>query len=290
MEPLLETTRLMAVIFTVRKGSLTMASKQSSKAASDKQAKQDQSIEHQESESTKAIASDAQTEPDQAADFDELVEALSGDLSEIEPEAGMELISEWQAFLSDSKEAGVKELASGLKELQKLLKSGKATGHDISEVLIHLGEQTAEFASEAEKGSKQTVQRLAKQLRTAGTSIAKAEDKEYLEQIDSLVEQAESDELTTLESDAAISTIDTWYNLLHKSEDAKLQSVANSLKELKQALKRSNAKPDTIAHVLTQLGEQTVEAASEAPRGFKGAIQKLGKQLSRAGASLSEAE
>lgn len=267
-----------------------MASKQSSKASSAKQAQSADAIEHQETESTKAIADDTQAAPDQTADFDELIEDLSGDFTEIEPEAGLDLISEWQSFLSGSKEAGVKELANGLKELQKLLKSGKATGHDISEVLIHLGEQTAEFANEAEKGSKQTVQRLAKQLRTAGTSIAKAEDREYLEQIDALVEQAEGDELTSLEPDAAIDTIDVWYNLLHKSEDEKLQSVANRLKELKQALKRSNAKPETIANVLSQLGDQTVEAAAEAPRGFKGAIQKLGKQLSKAGAALTDAE
>lgn len=246
--------------------------------------------EHTEATSSKAIAADAQSEPDFNQQIDALLDTLGGNLSEIDAEGGLALIDEWYSFLHKSKEPAVKELASGLKELQKLVKSGKADGHQISEVLIHLGEQTSEFATDAEQGQKQIVQRLGKQLRKSGTSIAKAEDQENLEQLDAIVEAAETEQLTSLGTDQAIGMIDQWYALLNKSEDTKFQAVASSLKELKQALKRSNPKPETIATVLSQLGEQTVEVASDAPRGFKGVVQKLGKQLSRAATSLESAE
>lgn len=171
-----------------------------------------------------------------------------------------------------------------------MLKGGKATGHEISEELIHLGEQTTELSNNADKGAKQSVQRLGKQLRKTGTSIARAEDQEYHQQLDTLVEKSEGEELTSLNADEAVGAIDLWYNLLHKAEGEQFQSVATSLKELKQALNRGNAKPETIAKALSKVGEQTTEIASQAPRGFKGAVQKLGKQLTRAGESISSAQ
>ncbi|NJO43777.1 MAG: hypothetical protein HC769_30930 [Cyanobacteria bacterium CRU_2_1] len=239
---------------------------------------------------SKAGASDAQAEFDVSQELDELLQSIDGNLSEIEAEHALSLVDRWYDFLHNSTEPDVKELAGSLKELQKLLKSNKATGHEISEVLIHIGEQTSEFSSNAEKGLKQPVQRLGKQLRQAGTSIAKAEDQEYHQQIDTLVEKAESEELPSLDPEEAVSTIDLWHNLLNKAEGEHYQQLATSLKELKQALKRGNAKPETIAKALSQVGEQTTAIGSEAPRGFKGAIQKLGKQLTKAGESLTQAE
>ena len=92
-----------------------------------------------------------------------------------------------------------------------------------------------------------------------------------------MVEKAEGEELTSLDAEEAVGAIDFWYNLLHKAEDEKYQQLATSLRGLKQALKRDNAKPETIAKALTEVGELTNDISSEAPRGFKGAIQKLGK-------------
>lgn len=230
------------------------------------------------------------TEFDMNQEIDTLIETLEGDLSAIEADRGLHLIDQWYGFLNKSKEPGTKELASGLKELQKLFKSDKTTGHEISEALIQIGEQTAELSDAAEKGSKQSIQRLGKQLRKAGTSIAKAEDQEYHQQLDSLVEKAQDEELTSLDADTAVGSIDLWYNLLQKAQGEQFQQVASSLKELKQVIKRNNAKPETVAKALVQVGEQTSEIASEAPRGFKGAIQKLGKQLTKAGESLTAAK
>jgi hypothetical protein len=234
---------------------------------------------------------DSQSEIDaMSQEIDEAIQALEGDLSEMDAETALSAIDHWHTFLSKAKTPETKELANGLKELQKMLKSGKATGHEISEVLIHLGEETSEFSSEAEKGLKQPIQRLGKQLRKAGTSIAKAEDQEYHAQLDALMEKAEEDELTSLETEEAIGSIDTWYNLLSKAEGEQFHAVADSLKHLKQVLKRGNAKPETIAKALSQVGEQTIELSGEVPRGFKGIIKKLGKRLTSSSESLTAAE
>lgn len=250
--------------------------------------KQTQSEEKANKETaSKAVAGDA-PEFDASQEIDKLLESMAGDLSSIETESALGLVEQWYNFLHKSKEPEAKELASGLKELQKLLKSGKATGHEISEVLIHIGEQTSDSNID-EKGLKQSVQRLGKQIRKAGTLIAKAEDQEYHQQIDTLVEKAEDEQLTSIEPEEAVGTIDFWYNLLHKTEGEQYKQLANSLKELKQALKRGNAKPEAIAKALTHVGEQTTGIASEVPRGFKGAIEKLGKQLSRVGETLTTA-
>lgn len=268
-----------------------MANKRS-KATDEKQQKQNQQADThaQKAADSKAIAADTQSEPDLNQALDALLETLEGDLTEIDTDGALGIIDEWYNFLHKAKQPELKELASGLKELQKLLKSGKATGHEIGEVLVQIGEQTGNFASEADKALKTPLSKLGKQLSQAGTSIGKAEDQEHVEEINSLVEAIEGEDLTSMDGDRAVGTIDEWYNLLHKSEDEKFQEIANGLKELKQILKRSNAKPAAIAEVLSRLGEQTSEVASEAPRGFKTVIQKLGKGLSKAGKDLESAE
>jgi methyl-accepting chemotaxis protein len=93
-------------------------------------------------------------------------------------------------------------------------------------------------------------------------------------------------DLIQVDTDIAIGAIDHWYGLLHKSDNESLQEIANGLKELKQTLKRKTAKASDIAEVMTKIGEQTTEAASNAHRGLKGPIQKFGKLLSKTGKSL----
>ncbi len=106
----------------------------------------------------------------------------------------------------------------------------------------------------------------------------------------SLIESLDGEDLTSVEPEESASMIDVWYNLVHKQEGEQFQAIASGLKELKQVLKRNNAKPDAIADVLSRLGEQTAEVAAEAPRGFKTVVQKLGKQLSKAAQSIQLAE
>ncbi len=218
-------------------------------------------------------------------ELNSLIEALSGDLTAIDSDAAVALIDEWHDSLNKAKESEIKEIATHLKHLKQLLKGGKATGHDIGEALIQIGEETSHVASNADKEVKNPLQKLGKQLSKIGVSLSKADDREQIEHINSVVETLEAD-LTEIEPEAAVGAIDTWYNLLHKSEDENIQEIANGLKELKQLLKRKTAKSEDFAEVLTKLGEQTQQSADEATRGFKRPIQKLGKLLSKAGKSL----
>ena len=238
-------------------------------------------------ETASSKAAESSTEADVSRQLDDLLQTLQGDLSSIDTETSLSLIDHWHSFLNKTKDSGYKELAGGLKDLQKMLKGGKATGHEISETLIHIGEQTAEITLDAETEIKQPIQKLGKQLRNVGTSLAKAEDKEYHDQLDSLLEKADGGELTSLNTDEASSTLDFWYNILHKSEDENVKSIASSLKSLKQALGKSNSKPETIAKALAEVGSQTKEVAAQTPRGFKGIIQKLGKQIETVSESLT---
>ncbi|MFH7029835.1 MAG: hypothetical protein ACHBN1_31850 [Heteroscytonema crispum UTEX LB 1556] len=239
----------------------------------------------QETKSKQEETSSNQVDISDKQELDSLIEALSGDLTAIDSDAALELIDEWYGSLNKAKEPGIKEIAASLKNLKQLLKGNKATGHEIGEVLIEIGEQTSDIASDAPQDFKTTLNKLGKQLSKVGVSLGKAEDREHIEHIDSLIEQLE-DDFTSVKPDVAVSAIDEWYKLLHKSDSENFQEIANGLKELKQLLGRKTAKGSDIAAVLTKLGQQTTEAASEAKRGFKGPIQKLGKLLSKAGKSF----
>ncbi|MBW4471888.1 MAG: hypothetical protein KME45_15995 [Stenomitos rutilans HA7619-LM2] len=260
-----------------------MATKQDPKSKQSA-SQQDDQKHNQSDTSSKAVAADRGANDDTQA-LESLLETLSGDLSSIDTDAALGAIDEWHGLLQKAKEPELKELAGGLKELKQLLKGGKATGHDIGEVLSHIGDQTSDIAADADKGVKTSLQKLGKQLSKAGQALGKAEDREAVEQIESLSETLQGD-LTEVDTDTAVGAIDHWYGLLHKSDNESLKEISNGLKELKQILKRKNANASDIAEALTQLGEQTSEAASEAHRGLKGPIQKFGKLLSKTGKSL----
>ena len=211
--------------------------------------------------------------------LDSLLEFLQGDLSTIDAAAGLEAVDEWYNALHKSKDKDRKELADSLKELKQLLKGGKASGHEVGEALIHVGDRTMDVATDSDKEVKATLQKLGKHLTKVGNSLGKAEDKENIDSINTLTEAL--DELESVEMDAATAAIDHWYGILHKSDDKHSQKIADNLKKLKQSLKPSKGKKTDLAEVLAELGEQTIEAAAEAPRGIKGAVQRLGKRLTK---------
>ncbi len=255
--------------------------------ASQKESKDKHDAAENEDKQQKA-KSEADTKGDSAdmQGLDSLLSALEGDLTAIDHDTALGLIDQWHGSLHKSKEPEIKEISTGLKELKQLLKGGKATGHEISEVLVEIGEQTIHVASDADKELKTPLQKLGKQLTKAGTSLGKAEDREHVEHIDSLVETLEAEDLASVDTGVTTNAIDEWYALLHKSEDENLKEIANGLKELKQILKRSKATGPEIGAALTKLGEQTTTAANEAGRGLKGPVKKLGKILSKVGKSL----
>ncbi|HEY9803835.1 MAG TPA: hypothetical protein V6D25_26065 [Leptolyngbyaceae cyanobacterium] len=244
----------------------------------------------QENTSTKASqknGADAKGNDDWSQKLETLQSALNGDLSTLSSEDANGLIDEWYNLLHKAKEPEIKEIANQLKQLKQHLKSNKATGHEISEVLIEIGEQTANFASDAEKDIRTPVRKLGKQLTKVGNSLGKAEEHQEIEEIDAVVETLEED-LEQVDTGVAVGSIDKWYKLLHNSDAENLQEIANGLKELKQVLNRKTAKASDISNILEKLGEQTTAAGQEAKRGFKGPLQRLGKLLSKTGKSLAE--
>jgi hypothetical protein len=218
--------------------------------------------------------------------IDSLSKAFQGNLSEIDPDTALGSIDTFQSLLKQAKQPEAKEIATGLKDLQKLLKRKEPSGHELGELIAHLGEQTIEIAGDADKGLKAPLQHLGKQLTKIGRSLSKAEDSEQLEEIDGLVDTLKQAP-DKIDAKASGGEIDRWYDVLHKSEDASLKEIATDLKELKQLLKGSKAKGEDLSEKLIQLGEKTTAAAAGAGRGFKGAIQKLGKGLTAFGKSLS---
>jgi hypothetical protein len=213
--------------------------------------------------------------------LDSLSKAFQGDLSAIDPDTALETVDTFHSLLKHSKQPEAKEMATGLKDLHKLLKRKEPSGHELGELISHLGEQTIEIAADADKGLKAPLQQLGKQLTKIGRSLSKSEDAEHLEALDSLVET-----LKQTPAKSSASEIDRWYDLLHKSEDASLKDIATELKALKQLLKGSKTKSDELSEQLIQLGEKTTAVAADAGRGFKGVIQKLGKGLTAFGKSL----
>lgn len=218
--------------------------------------------------------------------LESLSQALQGDLSTLDPDNALETIDEFQSLLKQSKQPEAKEIASGLKDLQKLLKRKEPSGHELGELISHLGEQTTEIATDADKALKTTLQHLGKQLTKVGRSLSKAEDAEQLEDLDELVDTLKQSP-DKIDAKASVGEIDRWYDLLHKSDDASLKEIATELKELKQLLKGSKTKGTELSEKLIQLGEKTTAAAATAGRGFKGALQKVGKGLTTFGKSLS---
>ncbi len=230
-------------------------------------------------------AGDTKSDNGDSQELDSLISTLEGDLSALDNDAALSLLDQWYDALHKASESEIKEIATNLKELKKLLKGGKATGHEIGEILSEIGEQTVDVADDASKGLKTPIKKLGKQLKKIGNSLGKAEDKEHIDHIDSLVETLEGD-LTSIDSETAVGVIDEWYNLLHKSDNKNFKKIADELKKLKQLLKHSNAKGADIGEVLSKLGEQTQEAGKEAPRGIKSSVKRLGKLLSKAGKSF----
>ena len=238
--------------------------------------------ESDKKESDKNTGSDDQSEL--LGKLESLSEALENDVSSVAPDAAFTLIDEWHTLVQKSKGSDFKEVASGLKELQKLLQQDDA-GHEVGELLSHLGALTSEMSSDADKGFKRSLKHLGKQLSKVGMSLAKEDDRHHLEELDSLVETLDQD-VEKINTKSSMGDLDRWSDLLHKSDDDDLKAIAKDLKKLKDALKGGKAKGSDISKMLIQLGEQTAEASSMANRGFKGVIQTLGKSLTKLGKSI----
>jgi hypothetical protein len=247
--------------------------------------KQSKSVGQSQTTHTKSEkASETKGNSEVLENLDSLSDALEGNLSDLDPNSATKMIDQWHGMVQKSKEPGMKEIASRLKDLQKILKYEDPLKHGLGELLSDIGKQTSDIASKAEQGFKVPLQHLGKQLTKVGRSLAKGEDQEQIEALNALAEtlDQEPDEIGS----KSAGEIDRWYEILHESEDENLQEIASELKALKQLLKGKKVDAGELSEVLINIGEQTTEASSNASRGFKGAIQMLGKSLVRLGKSI----
>jgi hypothetical protein len=105
-----------------------MASKQTAKETEDQQQKKSERQDsHEQEGASKAIAADAQSEMDLNQEIDESVKLLDGNLSEMSSEEALKQIDQWYTFLHKSKQPALKDITNSMKELQKLVKGGKAS-------------------------------------------------------------------------------------------------------------------------------------------------------------------
>lgn len=153
----------------------------------------DRSKDKKKSEKSSKSATSESKHDEPAQKLESLSEALQGDLSSIDPDTALKMIDELHGLVHQSKQPEAKEIATGLKELQKQLKRKEPSGHELGELIGHLGEQTSEIAAGAEKELKAPLQRLGKQLVKVGRSLAKAEDLHHLEGLDAVVDILEQD-------------------------------------------------------------------------------------------------
>jgi hypothetical protein len=216
--------------------------------------------------------------PTAVKQLESLSQLLQGDLSAVDPDAVLEIVDDLHGLVQQFKQPGAKELAASLKELQKLFKRKEPTGHNLGELLSELGEQTSSIAHATDPDLKTPLQHLGKQLTKVGRSLCKTEDLEHVAELEGLLKILEQ-KYNEIDTKPAVNEIDRWYDLLHKSEDDSLQAIATQLKELKHLLKSNKTTGADISKKLLKIGEHTTEAATNASRGFKGILQKLGKAL-----------
>jgi ABC-type transporter Mla subunit MlaD len=121
------------------------------------------------------------TEDDQAEDagqeLDQLLEMLEeSELTELDPEEAIEIIEEWHDILNESGDASLKAIGKSLNQLKKALSASKSKPGDIAEALTNLGEQTDEYANNAQRGYKTKLHQLGKALTRAGESLEETEE------------------------------------------------------------------------------------------------------------------
>jgi general stress protein YciG len=100
-----------------------------------------------------------------------LIDILQEDLTAVDVDTATAAIDEWYQQLKGSKNKDLKQIATNLKNLRKLVTSEEADESEIAEILISLGEQIGEYASNADENISAPLQELSAVLTDAGDSL-----------------------------------------------------------------------------------------------------------------------
>ena len=100
-----------------------------------------------------------------------LIDILQEDLTAVDLDTATAAIDEWYQQLKGAKNKDLKQVATQLKNLRKLVTSEEADESKIAEILISVGEQIGEFASNADENISDSLQELSSALIDAGDSL-----------------------------------------------------------------------------------------------------------------------
>jgi hypothetical protein len=112
-----------------------------------------------------------ETKRDYQEELTNTIDALSGDLTAIDPKNALEVISTWRRSLSHSSNADLKEISDGLGELKEALSASSLDGKQIGSILKRLGQQTTAAAKNAEGDIGKQVKQLGQLLTKAGGAL-----------------------------------------------------------------------------------------------------------------------
>jgi general stress protein YciG len=154
-------------------------------------------------------------------------------------------------------------------------------------------EQRKAIASKGGKSSGKTeskAEETESKSSKGATSTQVESDEDTSEELDELLDAFEEGDLTAIDLQDATEMIEDWQGVLSKSKDADLKEIGNSLKQLKKSLSGGKAKPEALAELFTQLGEQVDGYAGNAERGYKTKMHTLGRAFKKAAKSLEQPE
>jgi hypothetical protein len=104
--------------------------------------------------------------------LDSTIDALSGNLTAIKPEAASDVITTWRRSLSQSSKPELKKISEDLGELKDALSKSKLDGKEIGGILSRLGTQTSACADGADADLSGKLSKLGSLLSKAGKSLS----------------------------------------------------------------------------------------------------------------------
>jgi ABC-type transporter Mla subunit MlaD len=113
----------------------------------------------------------AETKRDYQEELTDTIDALSSDLTSIDPKNALEVISTWRRSLSHSSNDDLKQISDGLGELKDALSASSLDGKKIGSILKRLGQQTTAAAKEADGEIANQVKQIGQLLTKAGGAL-----------------------------------------------------------------------------------------------------------------------
>lgn len=97
--------------------------------------------------------------------------ALQGNVTDLDPKKGADLIDKWTADMENADWRGAKTIHGNLVSLKRELEGGEPDAAKIKDLLTKLGEETGRAAPHAQGNAGAQLEQLAEALKQAGNSL-----------------------------------------------------------------------------------------------------------------------